>query len=80
MNQVIIYAQDNRAVSIIRPTQEALDLYGINAIAQKDVPHNLPYKIVDASTIPTDRTFRNAWEADLSNPDGVGAESQEFPA
>ena len=32
----------------------------------------MPYKIVDAADIPTDRTFREAWEADISQPDGVG--------
>jgi hypothetical protein len=31
-------------------------------IAAKDVPEGKPYKIVDVADIPTDRTFRNAWE------------------
>lgn len=80
MNQVIIYKQDNGVVAIIRPTGEALALYGIEAIAQKDVPAGKPYKVVDASEIPTDRSQRNAWtvdDADLT--DGVGAESNTFP-
>jgi hypothetical protein len=34
----------------------------IQWIANKDVPAGKPYKIVDASDIPSDRTFRNAWE------------------
>jgi hypothetical protein len=34
----------------------------IEQIAIKDVPANTPYKIVDVSEIPNDRTFRNAWE------------------
>jgi hypothetical protein len=34
----------------------------IEEIALKDVPEGKPYKIVDVSDIPTDRTFRNAWE------------------
>ena len=80
MNQVILYKQDNGVVAIIRPTAEALALYGIEAIAQKDVPAGKPYKIIDASEIPADRSQRNAWtvdDADLT--DGVGAESNEFP-
>ena len=80
MNPVILYKQDNGVVAIIRPTEEALALYGIEAIAQKDVPAGKPYKIVDASEIPTDRTQRSAWtvdDADLT--DGVGAESNTFP-
>jgi hypothetical protein len=31
-------------------------------IAAKDVPAGKPFKIVDAADIPTDRTFRAAWE------------------
>lgn len=33
MNQVILYKQDNGVVAIVRPTEEALALYGIEAIA-----------------------------------------------
>ena len=80
MNQVILYKQDNGVVAIIRPTQEALALYGIEAIAQKDVPAGRPYRIVNASEIPADRSQRNAWtvdDADLT--DGVGAQWSTFP-
>jgi hypothetical protein len=58
----IIYNQDNGVVAVIIPTPEALEKYGIQAIAIKDVPAGKPYKIVDVADIPTDRTFRNAWE------------------
>lgn len=34
----------------------------LNWIAEKDVPEGKTYKIVDVSEIPTDRTFRDAWE------------------
>jgi ribosomal protein S12 len=34
----------------------------IEEIAVKDVPAGVPYKIVDVSDIPEDRTFRDAWE------------------
>lgn len=77
--QVIIYRQDNGVVAIVRPTQEALDAYGIEAVAIKDVPAGRPFKIVDAADIPDDRTFRAAWtvkETDLT--DGVGGISNEF--
>jgi len=80
MNQAIIYKQDSGVVAIIRPTEEALARYGIEAIAQKDVPAGKPYKIIDVSELPADRSQRNAWtvdDADLT--DGVGAESNEFP-
>jgi hypothetical protein len=44
----------------------------LEEIARKDVPAGVPYKIVDASVIPSDRSFRDAWEADFSEPDGYG--------
>lgn len=80
MHQVIIYKQETGVAAIIRPTQEALALYGIEAIAQKDVPTGKPYKIIDASEIPADRSQRSAWtvdDADLT--DGVGADWSTFP-
>jgi hypothetical protein len=58
----IIYKNPDNSVSIIIPTDEALQSMTIEQIALKDVPANTPYKIVDVSEIPSDRTFRNAWE------------------
>lgn len=60
MNQRIIYPNDNGGVSILAPAPECG--LTIEEIAAKDVPAGKPYKIVDVSEIPTDRTFRNAWE------------------
>jgi hypothetical protein len=78
--QVIIYKQDNNVLAIVRPTEEALAKYGIEAIALKDVPAGKPYKIVDASEVPTDRSQRNAWTVDDEElTDGVGAEYDTFP-
>mgnify|MGYP001160665987 CR=1 FL=1 len=79
MNQVILYNQDSGVVAIIRPTEEAIALYGIKAIAEKDVPAGKPYKIIYASEVPVDRAQRNAWtvdDADLT--DGVGANWNTF--
>tara|TARA_B100001250_G_C19414492_1_gene620509 strand:- start:203 stop:412 length:210 start_codon:yes stop_codon:yes gene_type:complete len=43
-------------------------------LAQKDVPTGLKYKIVEDSVIPSDRSFRDAWEVDEAElTDGVGA-------
>jgi hypothetical protein len=75
----IIYNQDNGVVAVIIPTPEALEKYGIQAIAIKDVPAGKPFKIVDAADIPSDRSEREAWtvdEADLT--DGIGGISNEF--
>jgi hypothetical protein len=59
MNQRIIYPTDDGGVAIIVPADCGLT---IEQIAAKDVPEGKPYKIVDVADIPTDRTFRNAWE------------------
>ena len=60
MNQRIIYSTDDGGVAIIVPAPECG--LTIEQIAAKDVPAGKPYKIVDVTDIPTDRTFRNAWE------------------
>ena len=58
MNQRIIYPTDE-GVAIIVPADCGLT---IEEIAAKNVPADKPYKIVDVADIPSDRTFRNAWE------------------
>lgn len=60
MNQRIIYPNDEGGVSIIVPAPECG--LTIEEIAAKDVPAGKPFKIVDVTDIPSDRTFRNAWE------------------
>ena len=59
MNKRILYPTDEGGVAIIVPADCGLT---IEEIAAKDVPEGKPFKIVDVSEIPTDRTFRNAWE------------------
>ena len=59
MNQSISYPNDDGGVSIIIPANCGLT---IEEIAAKSVPQGKPYKIVNVADIPTDRTFRNAWE------------------
>ncbi len=56
----IIYPNDDGGVSIVIPAAECG--LTIEEIAAKDVPAGKDYKIVDVADIPTDRTFRNAWE------------------
>jgi hypothetical protein len=79
MNQRIIYLNDEGRVSVVIPTEECLKTHTIEEIAIKDVPAGKPFKIVDASEIPLDRSQRNAWMVDeLDLTDGVGGESNEF--
>jgi len=68
----IIYKTPENTVSVITPSQEWSGT--MEALAQKDVPTGLKYKIVEDSDIPSDRSFRNAWEVDEAElTDGVGA-------
>ena len=79
MTQRIIYKNDNGGVSVIIPTPEVLQTRTIEEVAQKDVPSGKAYKIVSVDDIPSDRTFRSAWEVDEAIlTDGVGAEHNMF--
>ena len=70
MNSRIIYPTDDGGVAVIVPAPECG--LSIEEIAAKDVPVGKPYKIVDVADIPTDRTFRAAWETEITDPDGHG--------
>ena len=68
----IIYKTPENTVAVITPSQEWTGT--MEELAQKDVPTGLKYKIVEDSDIPSDRSFRNAWEvAESDLTDGVGA-------
>ncbi len=69
MNKRIIYEEDGQ-LKIIIPSPFC-DL-SVEEIARKDVPSGLPYLIVSADEISDDRTSRNEWTADFSNPHGYG--------
>ena len=79
MNRIIYKNQDN-SVAVLIPAQEVLYSLGIEAIAEKDVPKDLPYWLTTADQIPSDRSDRNAWEVDetFGEPDGFGGQSNEF--
>ena len=70
MDKRIIYKNTDGTISIIIPADCGLT---IEQIAQKDVPTGLNYKIVNASDILSDRTFRDVWTIDDAElTDGVG--------
>ena len=56
----IIYPTDEGGVAIIVPAPECG--LTIEEITAKDVPEGKDYKIIDTADVPSDRTFRNAWE------------------
>jgi hypothetical protein len=59
-NPRIIHPTPEGGVAIIIPAPECG--LTIEQIAAKDVPAGVPFRIVEAADIPSDRTFRNAWE------------------
>ena len=59
-NPRIIYPTPEGGVAIIIPAPDCG--MTVEEIAAKDVPAGVPFRIVEADTIPTDRTFRSAWE------------------
>ena len=66
----IIYPNENGSISVISPTGELSN----EETALKDVPTGVKYKIIDASDLPNELDFFDAWEFDFSTDfDGVGA-------
>ena len=60
MDKRIVYITDEGKVAIVVPSDNCG--LTVEEIAAKDVPAGKTYHIVDVSEIPSDRTFRNAWE------------------
>lgn len=67
MNQRIIYPTPD-GIAILIPSKDI----DINEVARKDVPDGVPYLMIDAADVPSDRVFRDAWGADFTSPDGFG--------
>ena len=78
MNRILYKNLDN-TVAVLIPAQEVLDTVGLQSVAEKDVPQDLPYWLVMDTDIPSDRTSRNQWIMDtIKDPDGFGGVSNEF--
>ena len=56
-NKRVIYSSDDGGVCVIVPAPGAT----LEQIL-KAVPAGKEYKVVDVADVPSDRTFRNAWE------------------
>lgn len=64
MNKLIIYLKDEGGIAIINPAIGSQ--LTIEQIAKNYVPQGKRYGIVNVEDLPSDRTFRNAWEIDKS--------------
>ena len=58
----IIYKTEEGGVAVLIPTPEYLQDHTIEELAAKDVPEGAEFEIVKDSDVPSDRTFRGAWE------------------
>lgn len=73
MRERIIYKNPDGSIAVIIPVPDCG--LTLEQIAAKDVPAGLPYKIVDVSELPQDRSERKAWTVDDDIlTDGVGAD------
>jgi hypothetical protein len=73
--KIIVFEKEDKGVGYLIPTQEVLTKYTISQVALKDVREGLPFWIVDDTELPSDRTFRDAWEipGGWGDPDGYGS-------
>ena len=58
----IIYKTPDGGVAVLIPTPECLQDHTIEELAAKDVPEGAEFRIVDTVDVPTDRTWRAAWQ------------------
>jgi hypothetical protein len=70
MDKRVAYITEEGSVTIVIPTDEWP--FSVEELGRKDVPAGVPYKILDVADIPTDREFRDAWQIDITEPDGYG--------
>ena len=76
-NRLVIFPNDDGGISVLHSAPNTG--LTVEQIAVKDVPTGKPFKFITTDDLPTDddgnydRSFRSAWEADFSQPDGYGA-------
>jgi hypothetical protein len=58
----IIYKTPDGGVAVLVPSPEYLQDHTIEELAAKDVPEGVEFRIVDTVDVPTDRTWRAAWQ------------------
>lgn len=71
--KVIVYRRpDDNGLTILHPQENALDVFGLDLIAAKDVPDGVPYKLVDLSEVPA-KDAREGWMPNKKDfTDGIG--------
>lgn len=78
MHKIILYIEDNGLPAVLAPVQAFADIYGIHAIAVKDVPEGKPFRIMDAADLPEGP--QETWVIDPAElTDGVGGAGSVLP-
>lgn len=74
MSKVIIYPLDGHlAVSWPNPNSKKT----LQQIAEDGTPAGVPFRIIDATDLPSNWDFFEAWTADFTSPDGYGKQEQK---
>ena len=69
MDERILFKNSNGGLSVMTPT----GVLSVKETALQDVPTGVKFKIINFSELPSDITFRDAWEYDFTDSyDGVG--------
>jgi hypothetical protein len=70
--KVIVYNDQDNRLNVVHPTSN-LSNDDLLDLGRDVVPLGLPFKIMDQSDLPQDRSFRNGWVISNSElTDGVG--------
>ncbi len=59
-DKLIVYPQDNGIAAIVIPAPNSN--LSLEEIIARSVPTGTPYRVINRSDLPTDHTFRDAWE------------------
>ena len=74
MNQVIVFQNfETAGICILHPVLDSG--LTIQEIAEKDVPSGVNFAVVDASELPADKYFRNAWRLGAFNKISIDIEA-----
>lgn len=63
----ILFQNSDGGLSVVHPT----GVTPVEDLCHKCIPAGTSFLIVEDDQVPSDRSFRDAWEADFSNPTGV---------
>jgi hypothetical protein len=74
---LIIYPQDLNGKEIVILIPMTASPLSLEQMQSKDVPSQSPSRIIPFIDIPDDHTFRNAWEADFENYQGVSVSMEK---